>query len=251
LPPDVPVTFLFTTDEETTKRGARAIAERSELVRSVRPKGILVVEPTSLRPVRGHRSHILFSCVATGLQAHSSMGIGRNANWAMIPFLADMKILFERLMTDKSLHDDAYDPPFSDFNIVIDNHGTAINVTVPVATVRIKFRYSAKIDPAPIQAAVHDAGIRHGVTITEVEEGAPPDLPPDHPFVRHCVQHSGRPATTAPFGTDASILQTIAPCVVMGPGDIGVAHRPGEAVRIAELEAAVPLFQALAKGMAG
>ena len=58
-----------------------------------------------------------------------------------------MKTLFDRLLSDKSLQDEAYDPPFSDFNPVIDNHGTAINVTVPVATARIKFRYSAKVDP--------------------------------------------------------------------------------------------------------
>ncbi|MEA2740575.1 MAG: acetylornithine deacetylase, partial [Acetobacteraceae bacterium] len=143
LPTTVPVTLLITTDEETTKQGARVIAERSALARSARPKGILVVEPTQLRPVRGHRSHILFTCVALGVQAHSSTGKGRNANWALIPFLAEMKTVFERLLTDRSLQDEAYDPPFSDFNVVIDNHATAINVTVPVATARIKFRYSA------------------------------------------------------------------------------------------------------------
>ncbi|HBK06939.1 MAG TPA: acetylornithine deacetylase [Acetobacteraceae bacterium] len=246
LPDTVPVTFLITTDEETTKLGARAIAERSALVRAVRPKGILVVEPTGLQPVRGHRSHILFTCVATGVQAHSAKGIGRNANWALIPFLAEMKTLFDRLLTDKSLQDDAYDPPFSDFNPIIDNHGTAINVTVPVATARIKFRYSAKIDPTPVRQAVREAASRHGVMVTEAEEGAPPELPSDHPFVRACVEVSGQPATTAPFGTDASVLQTIAPSVIMGPGDIGVAHRPGEAVKLSDLAAAVPMFQALA-----
>ena len=246
LPDTVPVTFLFTTDEETTKQGAREIAERSALVRSVRPKGIVVVEPTGLQPVRGHRSHILFTCVATGVQAHSAKGIGRNANWALIPFLAEMKTLFDRLLTDPSWQDNAYDPPFSDFNPVIDNHGTAINVTVPVATARIKFRYSRKIDPAPIRDAVRQAAGRHGVTVTEAEEGAPPELALDHPFVRVCAELSGQAAATAPFGTDASVLQSIAPCVVMGPGDIGVAHRPGEAVRLSDLSAAVPLFQALA-----
>jgi acetylornithine deacetylase len=250
LPSSVPVTFLITTDEETTKLGARVMTERSGLVRSVRPKGILVVEPTRLRPVRGHRSHILFTCVALGVQAHSSTGAGRNANWALIPFLAEMKAVYERLLTDRSLQDEAYDPPFSDFNVVIDNHGTAINVTVPVATARIKFRYSARIDPTSIRAAVHGAAERHGVTVTEAEEGTPPELPADDPFVRRCVDVTGQPATTAPFGTDASILQEIAPCVVMGPGDIGVAHKPGEAVRIAELVAAVPVFQALATRMA-
>jgi acetylornithine deacetylase/succinyl-diaminopimelate desuccinylase-like protein len=250
LPDTIPLTFLITTDEETTKQGARVIAERSALARSVRPKGILVVEPTRLRPVRGHRSHILFTCVALGVQAHSSTGTGRNANWALIPFLAEMKTLFERLLTDRSLQDDAYDPPFSDFNLVIDNHGTAINVTVPVATVRIKFRYSANIDPTPIRVGVHDAAARHGVTVTEAEEGTPPELPLDHPFVRQCVEISGQAATTAPFGTDASILRAIAPCVIMGPGDIGVAHKPGEAVRLTDLVAAVPMFQALATRLA-
>jgi acetylornithine deacetylase/succinyl-diaminopimelate desuccinylase-like protein len=246
LPPGVPITLLITTDEETTKQGARVIAERSELVRTVRPKGILVVEPTRLRPVRGHRSHIQFTCVALGVQAHSSTGLGRNANWALIPFLAEMKTVYEQLLSDRSLQDDAYDPPFSDFNVVIDNHGTAVNVTVPVATARIKFRYSARIDPTLIRVAVHGAADRHSVTVTEAEEGHPPELPVDDPFVLRCVDVSGHAATTAPFGTDASILQTIAPCVVMGPGDIGVAHKPGEAVRIADLLAAVPVFRALA-----
>jgi acetylornithine deacetylase len=251
LPPSVPVTFLITTDEETTKQGARVIVERSALVRSVRPKRILVVEPTRLRPVRGHRSHILFTCVAHGIQAHSSTGTGRNANWALIPFLAEMKTVFERLLKDRSLQDDAYDPPFSDFNVVIDNHGTAINVTVPVATARIKFRYSARIDPAPIRETVHAAAAKYGLTVAEAEEGTPPELPDTDPFVRQCVESSGQPSTTAPFGTDASVLQAIAPCVVMGPGDIAVAHKPDEAVRIADLVAAVPVFQALATRLAG
>lgn len=250
LPDIVPVTFLITTDEETTKQGARMIAERSALVRAVRPKSILVVEPTLLRPVRGHRSHILFTCVATGVQAHSSTGKGSNANWALMLFMAEMKQVYDRLLADRSLQDDAYDPPFSDFNPVIDNHGAAVNVTVPVATARIKFRYSARIDPAPIRAAVAEAAGKYGVEVREAEEGSPPELPADHPFVLACVEASGQSATLAPFGTDASILQTIAPCVIMGPGDIRVAHKPDEAVRLADLVAAVPLFQHLARQLA-
>jgi acetylornithine deacetylase len=247
LPPTVPVTFLITTDEETTKQGARVIVEQSALVRTVRPSGIVVVEPTRMRPVRGHRSSILFTCVALGVQAHSSTGSGRNANWALVPFLAEMKAVFEQLLMDRALQDEAYDPPFSDFNLVIDNHGTAVNVTVPVATARIKFRYSSKIDPTPIRLAVYGAGERHGVTVTEAEEGNPPELAAGDPFVLQCVEVSQQAPTTAPFGTDASILQVLAPCVVMGPGDIGVAHKPGESVHIDELAAAVPVFEELAR----
>ncbi len=247
LPDGVPITLLITTDEETTKQGARLIAQRSELVRQVKPHGIIVAEPTSLAPVRGHRSHIAFTCVATGVQAHSSTGRGHNANWDLIPFLAEMKSVFERLRRDTSLQDAEYAPPFSDFNVVIDNHGAAVNVTVPKATARIKFRYSAKVDPSPVLAAVYAAADRFGIQVSEAREGFPPELPADHPLVRLCVDLVGVAAGTAPYGTDASELQAIAPCVVLGPGDIAQAHTPTEAVRVADLAAAVPVFMKLAE----
>jgi acetylornithine deacetylase len=247
LPERVPITLLITTDEETTKQGARLIAQRSELVRRVKPSGIIVAEPTSLVPVRGHRSHIAFTCVATGVQAHSSTGRGRNANWELIPFLMEMKGVFERLRRDVSLQDAEYDPPFSDFNVVIDNHGAAVNVTVPKATARIKFRYSAKMDPTPVLQAVHDAARRFGIAVSEAREGFPPELPPDHMLVRLCVDVARKAAGTAPYGTDASELQAIAPCVVLGPGDIAEAHTPTEKARVADLTAAVPVFMTLAE----
>jgi acetylornithine deacetylase/succinyl-diaminopimelate desuccinylase-like protein len=115
------------------------------------------------------------------------------------------------------LQDPQYDPPFSDFNLVIDNHGAAVNVTVPKATARIKFRYSAKIDPMPVVKAVRAAGARAGVEVSEAREGIPPELPADHPVVRLCADVTGSAAMTAPYGTDASELQAIAPCIVLGP----------------------------------
>jgi acetylornithine deacetylase/succinyl-diaminopimelate desuccinylase-like protein len=248
---DVPVTLLITTDEETTKEGARRMVRDSALLRRVAPSAILVAEPTGLRPVRGHRSHIHLTAVARGIQAHSSTGKGRNANWDLLPFLMDMKQVFERLHTVPELQDPAYDPPYSDFNLVIDNHGAAVNVTVPKATAQIKFRYSARVDPAPVLEAVRDAAGRHHVEVTETREGSPPELPEDHPLVRLCVEVAGKPSTTAPYGTDASEFQAVAPCVVLGPGDMAEAHSPTEKVRIADLAAAVPVFVRLAERVAG
>jgi len=247
VPPHVPVSLLITTDEETTKAGARHIVQHSRLARVAQPRLILVVEPTGMIPVRGHRSHIAFTCVATGVQAHSSTGSGRNANWALIPFLVEMKTMFERLRNDTKLQDPDYDPVFSDFNLVIDNHGAAVNVTVPKATARIKFRYSAKVDPTPVLNAVHDAAKRAGIELTEAREGFPPELPVEHPMVRLCSDIVGTPPTTAPYGTDASELQALAPCVVLGPGDIAQAHTPTECVRLDALERAVPVFIRLAE----
>lgn len=251
MPADVPVTLLLTTDEETSKQGARTIAA-SALARSLGLKGIVVAEPTGLAPVRGHRSHIEYTAVATGVQAHSSTGLGVNANWALIPFLAEMKTVFERLRHDPAFQDAAYEPPFSDFNLVIDNHGTAVNVTVAKATARIKFRRSRSIDYSGIEAAVHEAARRTGVALTERREGTPPELPVDHPLIRLATGITGQAAHTAPYGTDASELQDLAPCVVLGPGSIATAHTPRECVPVAELAAAVPVFRRiLASGSAG
>ena len=248
VPDGVPVTLLVTTDEETTKAGARLIATRSALVRQVKPEGILVAEPTRLAPVRGHRAQVGFTVTATGVQAHSSTGRGRNANWDLVEFLAEMKALHARLRSDTALQDAAYDPPFSDFNLVIDNHGAAVNVTVPRATVRLKYRYSAGIDPSFVVRTVQEAAARHGLHLEEAREGTPPELPVDHKLVRRVAEATGQAPRTAPYGTDASQLQAIAPCVIVGPGDIDVAHSPREHVHVAALQRAVGVFAGLCEG---
>lgn len=250
LPADIPVTLLITTDEETTKAGARHIAEHSALARDAGLAGILVGEPTGLTPVRGHRSHYHFYAEATGVQAHSSTGKGVNANWALIPFLSEMAALHERLRTDPAFHDAEYDPPFPDFNLVLDNHGTALNVTVARATARIKFRYSAKTDPAPVVAAVRAAAERAGLSLTMERDGTPPELPRDHPLVRMVEAETGRAAETVPYGTDAAELQQLAPCVVIGPGSIATAHTPKESARLSDMAEAVALYRRLLRAAA-
>ena len=250
LPASVPIALLISTDEETTKQGARLIARNSTLARSFAPRAIVIAEPTGMVPVRGHRSHIEFTAVATGVQAHSSTGRGINANWALIPFMTEMAGIFERLRTDPALQDAAYDPPFSDFNPVIDNHGAAINVTVPKASVRIRYRYSAGVDPEPIVAAVQEAAAKHGIEVTEARGSPPPELPGDHPLIALAAAVVGAAPQTVPFGTDASELQSLAPCVILGPGDINAAHTPTESVSLSALAAAVPLFARLAEQVA-
>jgi acetylornithine deacetylase len=71
VPERVPATLLITTDEETTKAGARAVAG-SDLARRLGLRGVLVAEPTGLVPVRGHRASMNITATAEGVQAHSS-----------------------------------------------------------------------------------------------------------------------------------------------------------------------------------
>ena len=92
LPADVPATLLITTDEETTKRGARLIAQRSELARARTACG----DPRRRADADDRRCAAIAATsssppTATGVQAHSSTGRGRNANWELVPFLVEMR----------------------------------------------------------------------------------------------------------------------------------------------------------------
>jgi acetylornithine deacetylase/succinyl-diaminopimelate desuccinylase-like protein len=129
----------------------------------------------------------------------------------------------------------------------VDNHGSAVNVTVPTATATIKFRYSATVDPQPVLDLVRDAAQRSGIALSEAREGDPPELDQNHPLVRLCSAIARAEPGVAAYGTDASELQTLAPCVILGPGDIAQAHAPEESVSIAQLATAVPLFIQLAQ----
>jgi acetylornithine deacetylase len=247
LPSSVPVTLLLTTDEETDKEGARQIAGRSILARQTPLRGIVIAEPTSMRPVRGHRGNYNFVATATGLQAHSSTGKGRNANWDLLPFLAEMRRLQVMLRENPAWQDDQYDPPFCDLNLIIDNHGTAANVTVGRATATLMFRFSRKTDAPAIAALVQEAADRNNLTLDIRKEPLPPELPATHALVQLCAEISGASAETAPYGTDATQLQEIAPCVIMGPGNISTAHSPHERTKLSDLADSVAVYMELAE----
>ena len=234
-PTDIAVLLLLTADEEWTKEGARRLIDESELLRASKPSGIVVVEPTGLRPVRGHRVDIQFVAAARGVQAHSSTAEGRNANINLIPFLSEMRELHLELRENPQHRDSAYYPPWCDLNIVIDNYGAAPNVTVGVATCRMKLRYSKSVDPEWIVDRVMGSAKQHGLDLSIQREAPPPEIPSNHPLIALASRVSKKEAEVVGFGTDASELSRAAPCVVFGPGSISDAHTPNESIDVIEL----------------
>jgi acetylornithine deacetylase/succinyl-diaminopimelate desuccinylase-like protein len=247
MDPGIRPTIVLTADEEVTKHGAREVIAKSRVLRERPPTCFVVCEPTKLDVVRGHRCDVQFVIHSHGRQAHSSTGRGLNANLQLIPFLADIRALYFRLRNDVALHDSQYDPPFCDLNFVIDNYGTAPNVTVGRATCRIKLRYSKSIDPSPFVAEIRRAAEAHGLEIEMRQEEPPPELPVDAPLVRAMETIIGRKAGVMGIGTEASVYNRMAPSLILGPGDIDVAHKPAESISIRELEEAVGVYQRIAK----
>ena len=242
--------IVLTSDEEAGKQGVREVVARSNLLHGHRPDCFVVCEPTALGVIRGHRVDVAFTVHAHGIQAHSSTGRGRNANIALIPFLADMRELHLLLRQDVALHDTQYDPPFADLNFVVDNYGAFPNTTVGLATCRIKFRYSKSFDPAFVIERVRASAQRHGLELHINPEAPPPELPPNHRLVCRCESVLGIRATVAGLGTEASEYSKLAPCLVFGPGDIDHAHKPTEYIDLRQLEASTGLYRRLARELA-
>jgi len=239
--------IVLTADEEIGKQGVRETVARSALLKEIRPACFLVAEPTVNGIVRGHRVDVQFVAHAKGIQAHSSTGKGLNANIALIPFLADMRALYFRLREDPSLHDPQYDPPFCDLNLVVDNYGAFNNVTVGLATARIKFRYSKRFDPSWVIAEVTESARRHGLELSVKPEAPPPELAADHPLVARAEAILGGRAEVAGIGTEASEYSRLAPAIVCGPGDVAYAHRPIEHINVPQFVASIDNFRRLAR----
>ncbi len=239
-----PLTLLYTTDEETDTEGARRIVRESKLLASIRPEYAIIAEPTELRVVNAHKAAITFSATAEGKAAHSSSGRGLNANIKMVPFLNDMWHLYKELMENEAYWDPGFEPPYPDWNIVIDNFGTAPNVTVPRSHCTVNFRYTHKLNPAPIVQRVEDSARTSGVELTYWSSGDPLYTPPDSPLVQLALEVlAQQEPVSVPYRTDACMLASVFPCVVLGPGSHKQAHTVNEWISLEQLHRGVEVFQ--------
>ena len=67
----------------------------------------------------------------------------------------------------------------------------------------------------------------------------------ESPLVKSAVNAlNGRSPETVPYGTDGIYLKEVIPeMVVLGPGDIGVAHTIEESIPLEELELSVNVYR--------
>jgi acetylornithine deacetylase len=240
-----PLYIVATADEEVGYGGATQVAKHSELYREMvdgRTKGI-IGEPTRLEVVYAHKGACGFKAISHGRAAHSSTNKGLNANLAMIPFLAEMKALYELTESDPAWHNNEFDPPTPSFNIGINDHTHAINITPPQSVCTVYFRPMPGQDPEPLMQKVQAAAARCGIEIQRTITGPPFRVEPDSPFVREMCQLAGvaEPRTVA-YGTDACMFGAMRDMVVFGPGDIAQAHTHDEWIALEQLDRGTDLF---------
>ncbi|HEX9919156.1 MAG TPA: acetylornithine deacetylase, partial [Pyrinomonadaceae bacterium] len=245
-----PLALVFTADEEVGCLGAKRLAESGALA----ARYAIVGEPTSLRPVRAGKGYCLAEVRVGGREGHSAYpSLGASAIFRAARLIARIERVAETLQAQQHA---AFDPPYTTLNVGVIGGGTAKNIIAGECRFTLEWR------PVPGQAAMHAVELIQAeveslraaesdfdchIEISRLDEGA--ETSADSPLVRELEALTGQTAGTVAFGTEAPQLAEMgAQAVVFGPGSIRTAHRTGEFVPVAELEACVEILaQAIEK----
>lgn len=241
-----PLYLTFTADEEIGYCGAEQVALRSAFFREMvaRKANGIIGEPTSLNVVHAHKGTYGFRATSRGRAAHSSTNEGVNANLAMIPFLGEMKRIHDETQEDPAWQDRAFDPPGISWNIGINDHTAAVNMTAAESVCTVYFRPAPGHDADALIELARGIAFRCGLDFELLKAGKPLFMDPESDFVREVLRLVGHDGSrTVCFGTDGAVLTDLEKLLVLGPGDIAQAHTYDEWILLDQLDKGVQVFR--------
>jgi acetylornithine deacetylase len=233
-----PVTLIFTADEEVGCLGARKL--------SVEVRNAIVGEPTRMIPVLGHKGYCLAEIDISGIEGHSAYPeTGASAILAAGRVLREIEAASSLLQQEQ---DARFSPPYTTYNVGLISGGKAKNIIAGSCSLTVEWRPIPSQDVRrglellqQIAVKLSDAKIKVEVKPLRLDKGIA--VPETSPLVQFLQSKTGHAPETIPFGTELPYLAALgAQACVFGPGDIRVAHRTGEFVPVAELEAAADIL---------
>lgn len=241
-----PIVVLATCDEECGMAGARA------LVRAQRPKAraAIIGEPTNLRPVRLHKGVTMARIKLTGRSGHSSdPSLGRSALEGMRVVLNQFVLLREEL--GEKHRNDALAPPVPTMNLGNVHGGDNPNRICAECELQFDLRVLPGMLDRDVLAVLRArvtralAGSDLVIEMDELHESVPPfETPASAAIVKTVEELTGHAASAVSFGTEGPFLGALGlETVVLGPGDIAVAHQPNEHLPLDRLVPTVELLE--------
>ena len=238
-PLTAPITLLATANEETGMEGARALVQAQAL----RGGCAVIGEPTSLRPVHAHKGILMEAITLHGRAGHSSNpALGANTIQALPTVLSALNALQAELRAAHS------NPLFSVQHPTLNpGHvcgGDSPNRIPARCELHIDLRFLPGMDYAELRQRVRSA-VQNAVAQTDCTadfrplfDGAPAyQIDATADLVQAASALSGLPPTVVDFATEAAFLGELGmETIVMGPGDICVAHQPDESLALDRIE---------------
>jgi acetylornithine deacetylase len=241
-----PLIVLATCDEECGMAGARALLD----AKKPKARAAIIGEPTNLRPVRLHKGVTMARIKLTGRSGHSSdPSLGRSALDGMRLVLNEMVALRDELGTKH--RNDALRPPVPTMNLGNVHGGDNPNRICAECEVQFDLRVLPGMHDRDVLAALRArveralAGSELRIEMDELHEGVPPfETAASAAIVKVAEELTGHPAEAVSFGTEGPFLNALGlETIVMGPGDIAVAHQPNEHLPLDRIAPMVTLLE--------
>ena len=241
-----PIYFVVTSDEEVGMMGAQLVKAKSKTFEEmVNGDSVGIVgEPSQLGVFHAHKGGQRLSVRARGKSAHTSTNEGINANYQLIPALAELLAIREESESNPRYRNSDFDPPTLSWNMTISNEPEAVNVTTSIAQVNIFLRTMPNVDHVPILEAIKSLCDKHALEMEMKEAVEPWQVPMESSWIREMLTLVGQTESRSVcFATDAGILQRLKRMLICGPGDIQQAHRSDEWISFDQLNRGVEVFQ--------
>ncbi|MDH3817437.1 MAG: acetylornithine deacetylase [Myxococcales bacterium] len=240
-----PITLLGTADEESTMNGARALAERGERL----GRYAIIGEPTGLQPIRKHKGVFYVQVTVGGRAGHASNpALGVNAIDGLHLVLAGLQSWRDTI--GERYRDDDFEVPTPTLNFGRITGGDSPNRICAECKLDVDVRLLPGMRRPTVVAELRDVvanALDGGPWTFDVGAiGGYADAfagPSDAEFSGAVETLCGCSAKTALFGTEAPFLTELGlQTLVLGAGDIAVAHQPDEYVTIAAIERATDVY---------
>jgi acetylornithine deacetylase len=254
------IAILFSVDEEFGMSGVRSFVANDYDSLGFRPRGVIVGEPTLLRPVVAHNGCVRWRITTTGVAVHSS---DPSRGVSAIRKMVDVIEAVERQYIPKLAGHHALTGR-AQCSINIIRGGQQINVIPDECTIDLDRRVvpgenSDTVLPA-VQAVLDElTAADSSLQVTQSPIfSCPPLCPSADPsflaIVQRVLGDMGLPtdAEGVPYATDGGDLAvTGLPIVVLGPGDVAQAHTKDEWLALEQLRGGVELYRRLMEAEVG
>ena len=241
------VRLILTADEEIGCVGA------AHLISSglVKPKRVVIGEPTSLHPARAGKGYCLAEITVFGEEAHSAHPQkGKSAISRAARLIVAIEEYSSVLVEERN---PLFSPSFTTLNIGTIQGGTAKNIVAGRCNFQLEWRpipgQGADVIPVAVSKIIDtlqsaDPSFRCDFKIIRQQTGF--ESAANSQLVRSVEALTGRIATSIPFGSEASLLASVAEeVIVFGPGDMRTAHSSRECVPLTELDETVSCLRTL------
>lgn len=236
------IMLILTSGEEQGCLGAAALARDVALPRA---RGLVVAEPTANKPACGHKGALWLKATFSGVTAHGSMPhLGVNAAY----MAAHVLVALERFELDAPNH------PLGapSLNVGTVHAGINVNSVPDRAEISIDIRSVPGLPHAAIRERLVDR-LGPATLFETIVDLAPVWTDPDQTWMRsvtsvtaQVVRNVSPGGAKVPYFTDASVLAPALghpPTLIIGPGEIAMAHRTDEQCEVGQIEEAAEIYR--------